>query len=356
MFGTKKEASPKDPLAWHFKAFSLLGVVVMGVDAYYSARFGATIDKASMIGLGAISVGSGLLLIAVIYFYKLGHESFAKGLTLVWGVCFVFNVLSNMGVATSNRVVEVQKSNLKQAIHQERSKSKQEAKQSLVIFTKQLDALIEKNKWAATVTAQGLRDQVKDLRVARESEAALGGCGTKCRGIENSIADIQGRIAIAEQRQNLDKRIAATKAVLAEARNTLADTDAGVSNTAAQASLYSRWTVGWAGDGESTNAVRNANELMGIGMAFVIAVASVGLSLAGVWVYLMGITPQSMPTLGAMQAPATQPTAASVPRTDPFVPQAPQPRSIGVAVRTMGDLNMQALRQRLQGANIEVAA
>lgn len=356
MFGKKKDAGPVDPLAWHFRAISLLAVVVLGVDAYYSGRFGSTIDFASMIALAAISVGSGLLLVAVIYFYKLGHEGFSKGLTSVWAICFIFNVLSNMGVATSNRVVEVEKSNLKQAIHQERGKAQGEAKARLVLFQKQLTQLLEDDSWAGAVTATGLREQVAALRVSRESESRIGGCGQKCRGIENQISDIQGKIAIAEQRQSLEKRIDATKAVLAKARNTLADTDAGVSNTAAQASLYSRWTVGWSGDGESAIAVRNANELMGIGMALVIAVASVGFSLAGVWTYLMTITPQTiLPQTGARSFPLpdnfTAQSAASAP-----IPLQTARETVGLRMTTVGELAKNRLRARLLGSDLQVAA
>ena len=358
MFGKKKTAEPAHPLAWHFRAIGLLAMIVLGVDAFYSGRFGLTIDSVSMIGLSAISLGSGLLLVAAIYYYRLGFEGFAKGMAGVWAVCFVFNVLSNMGVATSNRVVEVEKSNLKQAVHTERAKSKAEAKARLVLFERQLANLLERDGWAGSVTATGLRNQLASLRSARDSEAALGGCGQKCRGIENQIVDVQGKIGIAEQRQNLESQIAASKRVLAEARNTLATTDAGVSNTAAQASLYSRWTVGWMGDGESVGAVRNANELMGIGMAFVIAVASVGLTLAGVWQYLMTVTPGSAtPPLsrragGGGLAPRRESRPDMVTPPVPLAASQPDPGpSLGVAVRTVGSMNLEALKQRLQSAN-----
>ncbi len=281
-----------NPFRWYYAAITALGLVLLFVDARMSWNFGATFDDNAKWGLTALSVGSGILLVLVISQWRMGNKLFAKGMFAAWALCFCFNIISNMGVAVSNRLAETQTSNVKQAVHQQRTQSTAEAKARLAVFEKQLQTLVAKNGWAATVTAQGLRDQVAALQVSRASEAKLGGCGTKCRGIENQIVAIQGKIAIAEQRQNLDKRIAATKAVLAEARNTLANTDAGVSLVSNQAALYPRWTVGWVGDGESAAAIRNSNEMLGILMALVIAVASAALTLAGRWPDLMNCKPE----------------------------------------------------------------
>lgn len=289
----------KDPLRYYWWAVSFLGLVLLAVDANMSRKFGATFDDTAMVGLTALSIGSGILLILVISMYRGGNVLFAKGLGVAWALCFAFNIISNMGVATSVRLAETQTSNIQKANHQERAKATKEAEAQLKWAEGQLKALITKNGWAATVTAEGLRQQVADLRVARASESKLGGCGPKCRGIENQITEIQGRIAVAEQRQNLDKQIAATKKVLNQARTTLSKSDGGVSLVANQAALYSRWTVGWFGDGESVSVVQNSNELLGIFMAAVIAVASCALTLAGVWPHLMAITPASSSAYGA---------------------------------------------------------
>ena len=284
----------KDPLRYYYYAISVLGLVLLAVDANMSRKFGATFDDTAMVGLTALSIGSGILLVLAIQQWRRGHKEFAKVIAASWALCFAFNVISNMGVATSVRLAETQTATVQKAVHEQRSQSTAEAKARLVIFEKQLATLMQKNAWAATVTATGLRDQVASLKAARDSESALGGCGPKCRALENQIIGVQGKVAIAEQRENLDKRIAATKRILAEARDKLQNTDAGVSLVANQASLYPRWTVGWfSSNAETAGAIRNSNELLGILMALVIAVASASLTLAGAWPELMRVTPDN---------------------------------------------------------------
>jgi len=346
----KRSDKQRDPLWLHFAVLSLLGVGIAYVDARLSYNFGTSIDSTVALGLGGISIGAGIMPVMAIYQWQKGHKDFAKFLSCVAVALFAFNCLSNMGVSTANRVVEVADANVKKANYQEQAKATEEAKARLAIFQKQLTTLIADNAWAATVTADGLRQQVADLRVSRESEANLGGCGQKCRAIENQIAEIQGRISVVEQRQTLDSRIDATKKVLADARSTLASADSGISHTASQASLYSRWTIGWFEDGEGQGALRNANEAMGMLMAIVIAIASVGFTLASIWPYLMTITPDT-PIPGARSPQADPvPTAQALPETP-----APPRNTLPVSVTTIGQLNMQRLRERLAGSDLRLA-
>ena len=277
----------------YFRAIAILGFGAMCVDTIMSAAFGWTIGLIPMIGLAIVSLGSGLLLVTAEYFRRIGWRTVSTAAIVVWFVAFIFNCWSNMGVATSTRMGEVQKAGVQQTTYNERKKESEEAETRLTLFTKQLEDLTAQNAWAATVSADGLRSQVESLKAARESEAKLGGCGRKCRAIEDKIADTSGRIAIAEQRDDLTKRIEATKAVLSGARAKLADTKAGISATANQSTLYAKLISFNLADDPDASAVTVANEGTGVAMAIVIAIVSAFLTFVGALPHLTEALPMS---------------------------------------------------------------
>lgn len=281
----------------YFRAIALLGLGAMIVDTLMSAMFGATIGTIAMIGLAIVSLASGLFLVAAELFRRIGWSTIASVSFAVWGIAFAFNVWSNMGVATANRMGEVQQATVQQTTYKDTQSSVDEAKARLEMFGDQLKTLLAQNAWAGTVTADGLRAQVSDLEKARASEAKLGGCGPKCRAIENQIVDVRGKIAVAEQRHDLTERIEATKRVLAEARGKLETTNAGISATANQSTLYAK-LISWnLADDPDASAITVANESTGVAMAIVIAIVSAFLTLVGALPHLTlaGPQPQSQP-------------------------------------------------------------
>lgn len=292
----------------HFRAIAALGMGAMIVDTFMSAAFGYTIGYVPMIGLAIISLGSGLLLVAAEFFRRIGWTTVASASAVVWFVAFAFNCWSNMGVATSTRMGEVQKASVQQTTYAERKKASEEAEARLTLFGKQLGDLTSQNAWAATVSADGLRQQVADLQRSRDSESKLGGCGRKCRAIEDKIADVSGKIAVAEQRDDLTKRIEATKAVLAKARDELAGTKAGISATANQSTLYAKLISFNLADDPDAASVTVANEGTGVAMAIVIAIVSAFLTLVGAIPHLtevnedMASEPLRSPASGIFQA------------------------------------------------------
>jgi hypothetical protein len=373
----RDESKPRNPLRYHFLLLSAVGLVLAVVDAKYSFDFGATINDTSAWGLAALSAGSALMPIMAIYYYKLGFEDLGKILGAVAVAVFGFNVLSNMGVATSNRVVEVQKAHLQAAAFKENGKAKKEqAKADLKTFKARkaslvagLDALVRKDVAGWSVTAapaspEELAPLIAEKTAERDRESARGGCGPKCEARTAELNHLLKLKGVAVNIQKVENQIAATERVLASARETIAaatsDKDkAGVSYTAAQASLYSRWTNGWFGDGESVASVRNANELMGMAMAFVIALAAAAFTLASVFPYLMAVTPDNIPNTGAR--PIAQSNLASL---QPAVDEPPQIKDVAPAptkpdmhlgITTVADLAKQRIRERLAQSNIQVA-
>lgn len=290
----------------YFTGATLLGLGLMVVDTKMSAEFGYSIDKTAMLGLGMVSIASGIVLIIAEAFRRFGYTTVAYISFAGWAIAFGFNIWSNVGVATANRMGEVQSARVQQTNYSERKKAADEAEARLKLFGDQLQTLLTQNAWAATVTASGLREQVEDLRKSEVAETKLGGCGPKCRAIQNKIADVGGQIAVAEQRANLTKQIEATKAVLAKARDELAGTKAGISATANASTLHAK-LVSWnLASSPEDDAVTVANESTGILMAFVIAAMSALLTYIGALPHLAEIVPMSvMPSLHRPADPAS---------------------------------------------------
>lgn len=301
----------------YFRAIAYLGLGAMIIDTLMSAMFGATIGTVAMIGLAIVSLASGLFLVAAELFRRIGWTTIASVSFAVWGIAFAFNVWSNMGVATSTRMGEVQQATVQQTTYKDRQSSVEEAKQRLDLFTSQLQDLTTQHAWAATVTADGLRAQITDLERARASEAKLGGCGPKCRAIEDKIASVRGQIAVAEQRHDLTERIEATKRVLSDARDKLSTTTAGISATANQSTLYAKLIAWNLADDPDQAYVTVANEGTGVAMAVVIAIVSAFLTLVGALPHLVQATPHSVQIVHRADPPA--PAAMAMPTAGPMM-------------------------------------
>lgn len=271
----------------YFRAIAYIGLGLMAVDTIMSATFGLTIGYIPMIGLALISLGSGLLLVAAEFFRRIGWTPIAAVTVGVWFLAFTFNAWSNMGVATSTRMGEVQQATVQQTTYAERQKAAEEAALTIKNFTAQLDDL----RWAPVVTASSLRDQIAETEAMAERESRRGGCGRICEGHKANLVELQKQLGAVEKRTNIEKQIAATEKVLAEARGTLAETKAGISATANQSTLYAKLISFNLADNPDASAVTVANESTGIAMAIVIAIASAFLTLVGALPHLTGANP-----------------------------------------------------------------
>lgn len=313
----------------HFRAIAWLGFAAMIIDTMMSAAFGYTIGLVPMIGLAIVSLASGLFLVAAFFFHRIKWRIVGNVAAAVWALAFVFNCWSNMGVATSTRMGEVQQASVQQTNYSERKKAAEEAEDRLKLFGKQLEDLTAQNAWAATVSADGLRSKIQALQKAEAAESRLGGCGRKCRAIQNEVVDVQGKIAVAEQRDDLTKRIDATKAVLAKARTELAGTKAGISATANQSTLYAKLISFDLAADPSASMVTVANEGTGIALAIVIALVSAFLTLVGALPHLMEATASSVPHVAHHGVPSAHPvaTASDIVRS-----------GLGVTYATIGDM------------------
>ena len=115
-----------------------------------------------------------------------------------------------------------------------------EDKTNLALWIKRLGDLEAANAWTGTVTADALRAKLAGLNLAIEQEAARGGCKAKCLARTQERDDVASKIAIAEERGELSKKIEATKRVLDKQRDKTAHTDLGNSAVVEQSAAFAK--------------------------------------------------------------------------------------------------------------------
>ncbi len=277
----------------HFKALGILGVILLIGDTWLSAKFGYSSGVEMAVIYAAISIASGFLLVVALYFNRLGVKFMARGLMAAWAIAFGFNCWSNMGVSTANRMGDVQQAKVQQTTYDGRKAKIAENENTLKLFTKQLEDLIEQAPWAATVTANALRDQATSLakQITEEGNTRNGGCKRKCLDLMAKKEAVDKQIGTAEQRSRLEEQKLATQRVIASLRDELSETKSGISGTANQSTLYAK-LISWdlAAD-PNASSVTVANEATGIASAVVLALLAAAVTLAAAWPHLLEVKP-----------------------------------------------------------------
>jgi hypothetical protein len=146
-------------------------------------------------------------------------------------LCTGTDLSTNFGSIAWQRSADVDTALKQDVVHDERTEGLKEGKTNLALWQKQLADLEAAHAWAPTVTASGLKDQLPVMDEAIRQEKKRGGCGPKCLGLEREKAAIAEKIAVAERRDDLSGKIAATKRVVDSAREVAVTTKKGESAT-----------------------------------------------------------------------------------------------------------------------------
>lgn len=100
-----------------------------------------------------------------------------------------------------------------------------EDKTDLKMWEKRLADLESEHGWVTTVTAEALRARLASANLAIDLEARRGGCKSRCLERTRERDEIASRVALAEEKADLTKKIEATKRVLASARDKADNTE-----------------------------------------------------------------------------------------------------------------------------------
>lgn len=192
----------------------IIGLGTLAAAGAMSFDFGSQVSWKHAMFLGLLSIITAFAPETAYRMFSRGQRGVAMTIAIVCAPLFLIEFYSHAGYTAGLRGVNMTEGKISQANWSNVQEVANDDKDNLGLWKKQLATLQEQAPWAATVTADGLRSQVENLKEAADAESRLGGCGRKCRKIQDDIAEISGRVAVAEQREDLTKRIEATQRIL----------------------------------------------------------------------------------------------------------------------------------------------
>lgn len=220
-------ATPKPPgfIKRHWQSYTPFGqfflslaIVAIVVDAFICYNYGITQTFWHGVGFALLAIVFAVLPDAAAHEWDKGGKASSVILGLTCIPLGIVAYQSHLGYSAGVRVGDIQKTAVQNVRYDDARGDVDEARRTLVLFENRLAELQKAKGWSATVTADGLRAQLKTAELAREQEAARGGCRAKCLEREREANDLRERIANIEKADDLTEKIAATKAVIASAR------------------------------------------------------------------------------------------------------------------------------------------
>lgn len=201
-----------------------LGILMLAVDAALAAAYGLTQTTLHGIGFALVAIMFALLPDAAREEWEEGRKLSASVLGLLCVPIGIVAYYSHIGYGAGVRLGDMQKATFQNAVASDTRDSVADARAQLAMFTKRLADLEARNAWLPTVTADGLRAEIDAKNEAIRQEERRGGCGPRCLGLKTELATLEARRSAAEERKDLSSQIAATRAVVDNAREKAANT------------------------------------------------------------------------------------------------------------------------------------
>lgn len=202
-----------------------VGLAALAVGCAMTFAFGLSMSKLHAVALALLSIAAGVIWGPIDRLRAAGRKGLARFLTAC-GVFFICaELFSHLGYTVGNRVAEVEMTGVQNVKHQMAGDAVEDNRASLKMWTERLQKLEGEHAWTATVTADALRAQLASANLAIEQEAKRGGCGPRCLARTKERDDIATRIALAEERGELAKKIEATRRIVDDRRDKAAATE-----------------------------------------------------------------------------------------------------------------------------------
>ena len=191
-----------------------LGIASLIVAVLMTAKFGWSMSVLHALGLAVLSMVAAFLPEAAYRMKEHGHP----GLAIVLGVCAIpllgIEYFSHVGYTQGQRVENVQQTGVHNTKFEDTRASLEADRESVTLWKKQLADLTAQAPWAPTIKAEALRGELEAVTKAVELEEQRGGCKRKCQKLMEKKADVEKRIGMVEQAENLTKRIEATQRII----------------------------------------------------------------------------------------------------------------------------------------------
>jgi hypothetical protein len=207
------------------KFWLYVGLLTLIAAALMSFDFGWSVSWKHALFLALLSVITAFAPEAAYRQWQRGMKGPAFAIIAVCAPLFAIEFYSHAGYTAGLRGHNIQDAKVQNVKYSMAGDEVADNRASLKMWTDRLSKLEAEHAWSATVTAEALRAQLASANLAIEQEAKRGGCGSKCLARTKERDDIASKIALAEEKADLTKKIEATKRVLAERRDKAAATE-----------------------------------------------------------------------------------------------------------------------------------
>ena len=202
------------------KILGYLGAFLIGVGCWMTFQFGYAMSAAHGLALGGLTIAAGVMWGPIKRYYEDGTISArtAQGLRIAGAAFIAAELFSHLGYTVGHRIADLEMSGVQNASYSQAQDAIKEDREALAAERKKLADLKAAHPWAATVNAEALRAQLPPIEQAMKREA--NNCGRKkCatpdqgkgdlwQGLAKQKADIEAKIALAEEHNGTAIRIA----------------------------------------------------------------------------------------------------------------------------------------------------
>lgn len=257
------------------KVWLYVGLITLAVAAAMSVDFGWSVSIKHALFLGCLSLVAAFLPDAAREQWTRESKGMGAVLALIAVPLLLIEFGSHAGYTAGLRGSNISEAKVQNTRYDDTREQVADHRKNLAMWQAQLAKLQADNAWAATVKADGLRAELIPMDKAIELETAAGGCKTKCQKLMAQKADIEKRIATAEQASDLTKRIEATQRLVDASREKAATTEHKVSTVDHQNGFYAQ-TVSLMRTG-SIKASEQTEQTMNAAINVAMALAGTGL-------------------------------------------------------------------------------
>jgi hypothetical protein len=223
------------------KIFLGVGLAGLAVSCVMTGKFGATMSSAHALGLVLVTIMAAFIMPAIRFVREAGIGRFGGNMLMMIGVFFLgVEFFSDLGYTIGTREKSTSEASVQQTAYKVQQDRLSDSRKNVSLWTKQLEDLKAANGWVATVSADGLRAQLAVMDKDIELETSRGGCKSKCRALMAKKADVENKIATAEEASSYAEKIAAAQRLADSATDKAVETKDGFSAVTSQTAFVAQ--------------------------------------------------------------------------------------------------------------------
>ena len=197
------------------QALFAIAVLMVGVDAVISFKFGWTQTGAHAIGFAGLAVALFLLPDAAITEWRKGNRAGSAGLGLACLPLAVVCLWTHVGYSSGVRLGDIQQDGFKNAAHASASTTIADKRKTLEMLRGQLATAQEKSKaaaaknqgWVVSVDPVAMQSQLDAMDTKIKNEAARVKCAQRCEDLKVARGQLAAAISLATEENGITKRI-----------------------------------------------------------------------------------------------------------------------------------------------------